>query len=289
MTNLPRFTAEENMNRVLMDKRTSYLMVEGSSDVPIYSEVLNHIVKKHGIDKNPVTLFGGGKLKIKNWIDRESPKNVSVILDMDFDDPQTDFGSEKIVALNRYSIENYYFDDAVLFPVIAHILSCSADDLNGVIDFKELECHWHGELKELITVIFYYQKHYSGERCKWSNIFINKDHSNWKLCGNRINKLKEDLLGEMNVDLDKCLVCFEKAFSTGWNPKTNFPGKLLVESLYRYIRNICNDIKKGACSVITNKKSLCIHLSPRLINNIELERIMLRSIESMGPSPLRRL
>ena len=278
MPNFPQFTAEENLLRVTMDKNTRYLIVEGAFDMPIYSEVVEYLVGKHNLSHHPVTVFGGGKSNILDWVGSEAPMNVAIILDMDFDDPDNELAADIITPLRRYSIENYLFDEDVISPLISHLLARSPEDIRGALSINELRDHWMGELSELVPVVFYYQKIFSGDKNKWTSIFINQENGDWRLSAERILKVKNELLEEMEVDYEHCKVAFDSVFGGNWSPSINFPGKILLESFHRYLKKICNSEKKGAYGCVTSTKSLVSQLTARLIRNTELENILLRAV-----------
>ena len=279
MTNFPQFTADENLNRVIMDKNTPYLIVEGAYDLPIYCEVISLLVDKHQLKAEPTIVFGGGKLNIMTWVDKETPSNAAIVLDMDFDNLNTELNKDVVFPLRRYSIENYFFEEDVAAPFIAHLLKRNPKDICDNLTFDELKTNWGEELDELIPVIFYYQKVYLGDKSKWSTCFINRGQGDWRLCTDKINSLKEQLLDEMNVSYDICESQFKINMGAAWSPQVNFPGKILFESFHRYLKDICNKEVNGVYGgAASNYKSLVTHLSSRLIKNTELEDILLEAI-----------
>jgi hypothetical protein len=278
MHSIPQFTAEENLNRILMDKNTNYLLVEGAFDMPIYSEVIDLLIDKHNLSGRPITVFGGGKSKIRTWLNNESPENVAVVLDRDFDDPELELSSDIITPLERYSIENYFFDKDVVVPLISLLLTRSSEDVEKLVSVELLKEHWAIKLNDLLPVIFYYQKVFLGDKDRWSNIFINREQGDWHLSEEKIEIIKLRLLADMEVDYETCKASFDEVFNTGWCPIVNFPGKILFESFRRYLKEICNDIRHGSYGSITNSKALVVNLASRLIRNREFEAILLKAI-----------
>ncbi|RBP79762.1 uncharacterized protein DUF4435 [Shewanella putrefaciens] len=189
MSKFPAYTAEENLMRIIMDKKTKYLLVEGPFDTAIYSEIVSVIIRKYNISHEPVTVYGGGKQNILDWIEKQTPKNLSIILDMDFDNPDLEYKSKPIISLKKYSIENYFFDEEVAKPLVANLLSKSLNDIGESLSFSELKEHWDSRLMELMHVLFYYQKIYSGNKEKWNSKFINKGQGSWEICPERVNEL----------------------------------------------------------------------------------------------------
>ncbi|WP_420789385.1 DUF4435 domain-containing protein [Shewanella algae] len=278
MPNFPAYTAEENLLRILMDKNTKYLLVEGQFDMSIFSELVSIISDKNKDLKEPVTVYGGGKHNILEWNKKHNPKNSSIILDMDFDNPDVELKSENITPLRKYSIENYFFDEDVIRPLMANLLSRSLSDIGDILSLEELRAHWATELSELMHVLFYYQKLYSGNKDKWNSYFINEGNGNWRISTERVKKLKREMLIETNKTYDECYKEFKKLYKEPCHPCIHFPGKLLFESFNRYLKSVCNAERDGAYSVITSPKSLVSNLTGRLIRNKELENIIAQAI-----------
>lgn len=278
MSRFPEFTAEENLARVLIDRRTQYLIVEGPTDMPIYTEAIGLLKDKHNLISIPITVFGGGKDNILSWVDSVSPSNAAVILDMDFDDPETELNTEIVTSLRRYSIENYFFDEDVIAPLISQVLARGINDVKPTLSMDDLREHWLAELSDLVPVLYYYQKIFSGDRKNWNNAFINLADGDWHLCPIRIQGLKEGILTEMGVSYDVCSTSFNDKFGLGINPCINFPGKILLTSFFRYLRTLCNDEKAKSFNIVTNTKVLIAILASRLVNNSELEGILLNAV-----------
>ncbi|MBC2703482.1 DUF4435 domain-containing protein [Desulfobacula sp.] len=283
MHRFPQLTPEENLISVLMDKNNQYLVVEGASDMSIFSELMDLIFYNIEFDKKVITVFGGGKPKILDWIETESPTNVSVILDMDFDDFNNDLNNPIIFPLKRYSIENYFFNESVVIPLLANLLKLNINDIEALFSLDELKTHWLENLTELMPVLYYYQKIYAGNRNKWSSVFINQNHGYWQLSKSKIEAFQTQLLTEMGVDFQTCKEVFENSWCSQWEASINFPGKILFESFHRYLKNLCNEQKKKAYSPVTSKNSLKAQLIPRLFRNDELKEILHQSIQCCLP------
>jgi hypothetical protein len=149
MNDIPRFTAAENLNRVLMDENAKHLIVEGPMDLPIYSELIELL---KDIQEPPLVVFGGGKENILKFFRDEEVNNIKVILDMDFDNPDDDFGFDNVYSLRKYSIENYAFDEVVLVNLISHLLRVNPDDVRGVFNLDVLRRHWFDSLSSTIRL-----------------------------------------------------------------------------------------------------------------------------------------
>ncbi|MCK5542910.1 MAG: DUF4435 domain-containing protein [Desulfobacterales bacterium] len=283
MHRFPKFTPEENLITVLIDKNNQYLVVEGASDMSIFSELIDLIFYNFEFDNNIIIVFGGGKPKILDWIETANPTNASVILDMDFDDINNDFNNPIIFPLKRYSIENYFFDEPVVIPLLANLLKININDIKDLFSLDELKAHWLENLTELIPILYYYQKVYTGNRNKWSSVFINQNRGYWQLSKSRIEAFQTQLLTEMEVNFQTCKEAFENSCCSQWEASINFPGKILFESFHRYLKTICNEEKAKAYSPITSKNSLKTQLIPRLIRNDELKEILHQSIQACLP------
>lgn len=278
MPSFPEYTAEENLLRILMDKNTRYLLVEGPFDMPIFSEIVSIIVDKNRSITEPVTVYGGGKNIILEWNKYYNPKNTAIILDMDFDHQTLELESDNIIPLQKYSIENYFFDENVASPLIANLLTKNLRDVSENLSFDELRFHWSTELSELLHVLFYYQKIYAGDKSKWNSYFINQESGRWQICTIKVLTLKNSILTEMNKNYEDCRTEFLKMYPNFCCPCTYFPGKILMESFHRYLKSTCNSEKKGAYSTITNPKSLISNLAGRLVRNKDLEQLITKAI-----------
>lgn len=278
MDNIPSFTATENLNRVLMDENAKHLIVEGPMDLPIYSELIELLKGIHNIQEPPLVVFGGGKEKIIKFLQEEDVDNAKVILDMDFDNPDDNFGFDNIYSLRKYSIENYAFDELVLVNLISHLLRVNPDDVRGVFNLDELRLHWFDSLSTTIPVVYYYQKIFAGEKSKWSNAFINRGGSDWRLCTEQLERFRLEILEEMTITQEQCEEAYAGTFCDEVCPSVAFPGKILLESLHRYLREYCNNQRAGSYSTINSKNTLLLQLIGKLVKNEELEGIILNAV-----------
>ncbi len=273
MSSFPQYTGPENLRRIAMQSRQKFILVEGPFDLPIYDELLKNVAEKYSITNEKIILFGGGKQNILAWLSQRNRNNVSIILDMDFDYGNYQSHRDSIFELKKYSIENYFFDNDVVSPLISSIFKVTIDDVKRIFNLEELLIHWRHHIESLIPVIYYYQMKFNGDKSKWSNTFICDDR-NYTLCCNKIDNFKSKLLEEMNIDENTCITEYRRFISERNSSDTIFPGKLLLVSFYRYLKNYCNSLKDKAFSPITSPESLVYNLSPRLINNRELENIV---------------
>jgi hypothetical protein len=278
MDNIPSFTATENLNRVLMDENAKHLIVEGPMDLPIYSELIEILTGIHDIHEPPLVVFGGGKERILKFLQDEDVHNAKVILDMDFDNPNDNLGFDNVYSLRKYSIENYAFDELVLVNLISHLLKVNPNDVRAVFNLNELRQHWLDSLSSTIPVVYYYQKIFEGNKSKWSNVFINQGGSDWKLCTEQLDRFRGEMLDEMVTTQEQCEETYLESFCSGLCPSISFPGKILLESLHRYLRMYCNAQRIGSYSIINSKNTLLLQLIGRMIKNEELENIILNAV-----------
>ncbi|MFT6031466.1 MAG: hypothetical protein ACI8O8_003218 [Oleiphilaceae bacterium] len=278
MDDIPRFTANENLDRVLMDENTKHLIVEGPMDLPIYYELVELLCNINDIEEPPIVVYGGGKKNILNFLQAEDIDNTNVILDMDFDNPDEGYGFDNVYSLKKYSIENYAFDEAVIVNLVSNLLTANPDDVRGVLSLNEMREHWFDSLSNIIPVVYYYQKEFEGDKSKWTNIFINEGGGDWKLSAARLERFKDGLLTEMDISQAECEEAYAGSFCTGVCPSVAFPGKILFESFHRYLKDYCNSQRASSYSTINSKKTLLLQLTSRLIKNPELEGILLNVV-----------
>ncbi|MFA0164387.1 DUF4435 domain-containing protein [Vibrio splendidus] len=276
MGNEPAFTAEENLNSVLFSKSKKFVIVEGPFDRVIYSEVYEVLEQLSDLDlSNHLIIFGGGKKEIETWYMSESPRNAKCIFDRYFDCSDYNMPKHSYVELNRYSIENYFFDKSVVFPFLRLVLSINIDQIEDKIDFVHLFSHWTTDAKSLLSVLYYYQKIYvSDNKDKWDAKFLCKNDSH-ELCEMKVEALVNKLLTDMGVTLDICTEAFNDSELSLECLSRSFPGKLLLESYYRFLKFTCSGIKRDSSGYLTNSKGLVAQLIPRLINNGDLKSKLL--------------
>ncbi|MCE7661337.1 DUF4435 domain-containing protein [Vibrio fluvialis] len=277
MNSFPQYNAEENLQRIDMEKRQKFLLVEGPFDLPIYEELSGLICGKNSINIEHVVLFGGGKKNILDWANNKQRHNVSIILDMDFDYGNYQDENNIIFELKRYSIENYFFDIDVVAPLISFIFKVEINEVKRRINLDSLVEDWKRSISSLIPILYCYQKVHCGEKSKWNNLFLCEDKSH-SLCSIKISNFRNQLLNEINKTEEECYEIFTSREINDTSPEIIFPGKLLITSFYRYLKNTCNNIRDKAFSQITNPESLVCNLSPRLLNNRELENIISAAI-----------
>ncbi|PSV31846.1 hypothetical protein C9J44_19410 [Photobacterium sp. GB-27] len=276
MLSLPSYNADENLRRIRIEKGNKFLLVEGPFDLPLYESLYISSCDYVGVTNTREVLFGGGKRNILNWLDAKKVPNAVIVLDMDFDGGMYTSEEDNIFELSKYSIENYFFDTKVVSPLLSNIFKVHLDDIENQLRLDGLFSMWSEKLVELIPILFYYQKEFDGDKTKWNNVFLcnNGCHS---LCNEQISSFKDKLLDEMNISESTCRDYMESKLSSECC-SVSFPGKLLFESFYRYLKSTCNDTKSKSFSLITNPNALKLQLAPNLIKSDELRLLMTKVV-----------
>lgn len=269
MDNPLSYNSKEIFRAAEMDSRGFYLVVEGEYDVPVFSELLSFYKAQGRLNMSPLIGAGGGKPNILSWLGSKPEVNVKVVLDRDFDDISTELNDPRIIPLNVYSIENYYFNNSVIKPLMAHLTGSSVDEVERWLDTDTLFEHWAQMLTTTISILYYYQKEYGGEKNGWGERDIVENRERWTLCPNKIQRFNDAILQQMEVEIDDCARYFYDNFPYNECISMIFPGKILQKSLFRYLKDICTQ-QGGDFSSITNVGQLFQSLTPRLIYNRNL-------------------
>lgn len=243
MGSIRTYNGPENLRRIRMQKSTTFVVVEGSDDVPIYESCLSHMAQ--GCEKYDV-VFAGGKIPIKDYITSNATINAIFIIDRDFHDIGID--DERIIALDRYSVENYLICSQVISHSLKFALNCKFQDAFTAFDIEEYVTSICKSTERLIKAIFYYQKVYSrqieGERPAWSDTFLCQNNS-WELCATKIENLIDLLLPSPQL-VAEAEVYYDESFNLPGSAIENFPGKMLKHSLQRFIKQQVTSIRPGA-------------------------------------------
>ncbi|TKG02409.1 TOPRIM nucleotidyl transferase/hydrolase domain-containing protein [Vibrio sp. F13] len=279
MSSEPNFTAEEYLDSVLFSKNVNFIIVEGPFDRALYTEAYETLSGLTDLDlSNHEVIFGGGKKSIHDWYNLEEPKNAKCIFDRDFDFGDYNLPDDFYVELERYSIENYFFDSSVFYPQLRLSLSMTNERIEELISLDTLIDNWKLTTFPLMAALYYYQKIYESDNKEgWKVEFLCQNKS-YELCQEKIDNMVSALLSEMGVTLADCVVEFEKTNIMEDCVSVNFPGKLLFESFYRYIRNTCKEIKPDSTACMTNSKVFISQLVPRLIKNTNFKDKLLQAV-----------
>ncbi len=235
MASLPQYNAEENFRRILMQKRLKFIVVEGVDDVPIYEYVLNCTLSEP-CDFDVV--HAGGKIAIQSFIESNgNPPNCLFVVDKDFD--EISVSSDRLISLDRYSIENYYFCDEVVASTLAVSLRVKIEDARAILSLAEFNTGNNDIVSQLLKAIFFYQKVVvptisQGEpKPSWSDTFIYNDDG-WIVCEEKSRALIRNLIPE-EYSQEQIDTFFMASYQTDINITETFPGKMLKTSLQRFI------------------------------------------------------
>lgn len=272
MPAIPRYTGEENLRRIKMQKKLAFVVVEGSDDVPIYESCLSGLTS--GCGEYDV-VFSGGKTPIKNFLASYSGDNATFIIDRDFDD--FDVGGASIVSLDRYSVENYFICEEVIGYALQFVLGCKFRDVKGVFSLDEYVTEISDALEVLIKVLFFYQKVISKEKIgeekfPWGDFFLCQNNS-WRLCRGRIQELIQLLLPNAER-VPEAIAYYDAHFARKGNIVEDFPGKMLKHSLQRYIRSKIVELKPGERGKFGDVETARVMLSAVMHRSSNMGRIL---------------
>lgn len=266
------YTPRENLLRMKMQKKKLFVVVEGEDDIPIYEIALRSIM----IDKNISTEFeiihGGGKGTINEFIPSYSGDNFKVIFDLDFDynDKVSD---NRVHYLGMYSIENYFYNKLVISFLLANVMKKRVDDVKKWLDLTD----WYSEINSqcllMLKYIYYYQKHHNGDRKKWSNVFVVRSNSCWKIDPTKISTVINNIKRDIAVSDAVVEEYFKRDFPAFDCVSKVFPGKIVFVSFYRYIKLFVELSYKGIFgSNFSNDSALKNSISALLKFNPEFRK-----------------
>ncbi|MBW3775656.1 DUF4435 domain-containing protein [Aeromonas veronii] len=274
MSNIPAYNAEENLRRIKMQRQLKFIVVEGSDDLPIYESCIQSLLKNVSDNSDYDIIFAGGKGKIKEFASSNAANNVVFIIDKDFND--LELNDNRIISLDRYSIENYFINNDVIAHTLKFVFNCKLKDAKDLFSIDEYLEEMSTSLRDLIVVLFYYQRQHSRVLHEqgiavmpWSDSFLCQDHD-WKLCREKINRLITSLT-DGNFTIDEARDYYRNNFTPSATIAFDFPGKMLKTSLQRYIRQKILAIKPNAGGKFNNTEeartqlSLTIHHSQELV------------------------
>lgn len=226
------YTAEENLRRIAMDSITKYVLVEGEDDVPLYDNSLQNLLKKDKCDY--VILHGGGKSSIIDFIDMNEIKNTFIIFDRDFD---YDFSCKHKdhIILDKYSIENYLFDVDVIAPCLAIVLKERIAEIERTFPLTKWVSDINTKLKNLFTLLFYYQKKYKGNKEGWNKLFLlDYGSDKWELSTTIIKSAIHKILSTTAIKMNTARKYLSRKKVNIDKVNDLFPGKMIFESFYRF-------------------------------------------------------
>ncbi|MCS3417024.1 hypothetical protein M2399_002064 [Pseudomonas sp. BIGb0450] len=273
MTSTREYSAEENFRRIKRQKKLSFVVVEGSDDVPIYESCLSAMLDK-GEDFD--VIFSGGKTAIKEFLVSNQNTNAIFLVDKDFND--VGLVDNRLISLSRYSIENYFICEEVISYSLQFALNCKFKDARDAFSLDEYVESITASVQTLIKVLFYYQRCIcpslvGQQKVAWSEAFLCENNS-WRLCDAKIQELIDQLIPDPDV-LALVEAYYIDNFDFSENTIEDFPGKMLRHSLQRYIRHKVLELRpkaKGKYNDVETTRTLLssvMHRSSKMIDLLE--------------------
>ena len=198
MNKIIKFTGEENLIRIKMQKNTKFIVVEGEDDIPIYETIFNSHIIENNLNIDFEVIYCGGKSKISRFVHSYAKNNFRAILDLDFDYHDR-INDHRLKYLEVYSIENYYFNRIVLSYILANILKSNMKDVLSQLNITEWHTHINDECIDCLKHIYFYQKSYNEDKTKWSNLYICGDNGCWEVDKVKIDKIIQMIKQETGV------------------------------------------------------------------------------------------
>lgn len=272
MSAIPKYTSDENFRRIRMQKKLSFVVVEGSDDVPIYESCLGYMAADC---ENFDIVFSGGKVPIERFLESSKAANAIFIVDRDFDD--FEIKDDRVVVLERYSVENYFICEKVISCSLQFVLGCKLKDAQDVFSLDEFIAEASDALGLLIKVLFYYQREVAVEktgeaRVAWSETFLCQAKS-WHLCRDRIQELISELLPTPGL-VAQAEEYYDNNFTVGGAVVENFPGKMLRHSLQRYIRHKLLELKPGANGKFNDVETARLMLCSSMHRSTDMAKVL---------------
>jgi hypothetical protein len=272
MASIRTYTPEENMRRVRRQRNLNFVVVEGCDDIPIYESCLMSLVSDVA-DFDVVS--SGGKVTTREFLVNHSTDNSIFIIDKDFNDIGLE--DDRIVSLDRYSIENFFICEEVISCSLQFILKCKLTDVRTIFSLDEFIAEIIDATTELMKVLFYYQSHVvsrlQGEnKISWSDQFLCMGNE-WKLCRTKISALIAQLLphGEGMVEVE---LYHQTHFHSSGSIERDFPGKMLRHSLQRYVRQKLIEIRPSLGGKFNNVEVMKESLAAVMYRSTEIKRVL---------------
>jgi 5S rRNA maturation endonuclease (ribonuclease M5) len=268
MPSIRSYSAEENLRRIRMQKKLNFVVVEGPDDIPIYESFLESLNVKNNFE----VIFSGGKTAIKDFIKNHKSKNSIFIVDRDFD--KNEINDERVVYLNRYSIENYFICEEVISAALSLVFKCKKQDAKNIFSLDEYRKEISHSIETLTKSLYYYQniiapQKVDEEKIAWSDMFICENNS-WKICKKKVIQLIKTLIPD-DEDQDKAKSEFEKKYTANVDFLYIFPGKMLKTSLQRYIQLKIKEVKPSARSHFGDIEAMRIALASKMHYSTDLK------------------
>lgn len=224
----PQFEALEVFSCIEMEKGTTFILVEGN-EVDIYENVLRGKLGVKGHENLGWTVASGSdKETILEFRRATDAKNFHAVLDGDFDGEIEKI--DRVTYLDRYSIENYLFDEMVIRQTTARLYRKSPANVDLGTD--ALIEYYQENLSELFSYLRTYQLSSQQKVVVWSESKL-LGKACWQIDTHAVDKLINEICADFpEIKVDDPGKCD--------NLLRRFPGKLVMRGIYYYIKkHIC--------------------------------------------------
>lgn len=271
MDKFPEYNEEENLLQIKMDKNQTFVLVEGSYDVPIYDAALRSLIGNE-FEGGWNVVYGGGKDKILKFIEKESCYNFIAALDRDFSKGVSE--DERAFYLKKYSIENYFFCEKALSHSISLVSSLKYQEIFKLMSLEDLKSHYAEGLSDVYFLLKEYQAISDAfdldgvDNVAWSEAFYLKNNS-WELELNTVERIK----GEIDEVLLKFNVKNLNKEDISEGILDLFPGKLIAEGVRRFVNEKLELLGKKRpyqnANHFKSHVSSMLYISPSFINDVK--------------------
>lgn len=222
------YTLEEKITRIKMDRNTKYLVVEGNDDIPKYENAIRSMT--HELDFEPIAF--GCKKNVLKLLDDDSTNFVAIV-DHDFDEFAVP-NDERLIQLDCYSIENYIFDSQVMRALISCLTKTAQAIVANWFNLEEWKNHVYLKLKSFIKVLHFYQTKITTNRKEWNSADLT-EHGKWLISEHKISTLSNFLFDD-NIPTEELNLHDYVVAPDPDKLVRDFPGKLLIKSLYLFLK-----------------------------------------------------
>lgn len=171
------------------------------------------------------------------------------------------FKSKSVIYLESYNIENYYIDENAIVSYIKGILKKTDSEISQILDYSTWRSRIVEESKDLFLIYCFIEKYknkygykYNGDNSKLSIKTVSRGafpfldvktgfKSNSNELENLYKEVKEALEIEnpkMNLDCELKVIQQAYELNNGKDYYHLICGKFLLESLRKYLHDICN-------------------------------------------------
>lgn len=267
MSNFPKYTAEENITRVQMEKDVKFVVVEGLDDLPIYESTIRSMLPEQDLDMWDI-VHVGGKTNIKQLIEDCSHGNFICIADKDFDER---IENESVINLSRYSIENFLICEEAISAALSIALRVKFQDVLSNFNLNKFHQEVEHNASHLIKALFYYHrvvaKGGNSPNISWSDTNILAHPPKWGICNNQVQQIISKLIPE-NVTNEEIAKYFEDNFEKSEKLAYDFPGKMIKVLLQRHVHEYFKAHKKRGSPFSTlDSFTVCISAVLNKSNN----------------------